>query len=185
MKKHLYFFVSILVFFAACTNGGDDRKPRERKAGVYGTTSPSQLYFKNMRSSYYYREPSPQKNTDIYRLRKFAQTSKRAIVYPVIVNNWIEDEAYLFLRKNDYPGLKEPLRFTCQSDSSSTQFKLAVPNKKEQYDIAEQLYECIAEGSKLYVHLAEGDSTLLYDDVRDRNNFIRVMKDYYRLIEQR
>ena len=68
----------------------------------FRTTEPSRLRFLNVRAAYYYRERPQDTKFDIYKLRKFKITKEKPLFIPVIVHNWLEDEAYLFFENNLY-----------------------------------------------------------------------------------
>ncbi len=151
----------------------------------YRTTDPSRLYFKNMRSVYYFRSRKPHSKKDIYTLKRTSRDRDRPLLYPTIINNWLEDEAYIFIEKNAYPYFpKDSLHITWQSSDSTGTFTLDIPTKKAQYEFAGALYEGLRQGHQLTFESEKGETVSLFDRHQDRKDFLIVMRDYYKLTER-
>ncbi|MEO1517791.1 MAG: hypothetical protein AAFV95_22410 [Bacteroidota bacterium] len=179
--KYIWYPLMIICFFACDT-------PQPKKGGgqgekIFRTTDPSRLYFRNIRSTHYYHERDVATDMDIYRLRRYSRTSKRPIVMPVIVNNWLQDEAYMLVEPNGYKGLADPLHIQVEKDTSIQPLVLSNPTKKGQYEFAAQLYSLLKDKESLEVKTEEGDFISIFNNMDDKNNFLTVMKDYYRLTE--
>jgi len=150
----------------------------------FRTTEPSRIYFNNMRSSYYYREQQPNTRIDLYRFRKFANATDRPLLSPIIVNNWMEDEAYIFIRKNEFEqGFSDTLTVKWESPADSGYYYLPLANKENQYQFAGQLYESLQKRHRLLVKNQAQKFVPLFDDYNDKQQFRTVLKDYYRLTE--
>ncbi|MEL6926847.1 MAG: hypothetical protein AAFO94_22595, partial [Bacteroidota bacterium] len=83
----------------------------------FRTTDPSRLYFSNMRSGSYFNRRKPNTKVDLYTLRKFSREKERPILYPIIVNNWLQDEAYVFIERNQYDAFKDSLKIRWEADT--------------------------------------------------------------------
>lgn len=180
MKKYL--IIGCLLTLFAC----DVPKAQKEFKGEqqYRTTDPSRLYFKNMRSVYYFRSRKPRSKKDIYTLKRASRDRDRPLLYPTIINNWLEDEAYIFIEKNAYPYFPEDsLHIRWQSVDSTGTFALGVPTKKAQYEFAGVLYDCLRQGHQLSFESKKGDTVSLFDRHQDRKDFLIVMRDYYKLTE--
>ena len=183
MKNNIL-FLTLWLLLAAC--GGQDGQ-QEDNAGdrTYRTTAPSLLYFKNMRSSYYTLNEQPRTRIELYRLRKFVQLSGEEIVLvPVIANNWMKDEAYLFLESPELgKGLASPItiRWEAQGDTGLYQLQPATIDK--QYELAMQLYKSLLEGHQIEALAADSTWAPIFTGKDSRSHFITSVRDYLRLTE--
>ncbi len=180
MKKFIYLLFCIS-FCWAC----DTKKPAKPFAGdrQFQTTDPARLYFKNIRSIAYYRTRKPPSEIDIYEARKSARTNKRPILYPQILDNWLDNEAYIFIEKNAFSKFVTPLTIKVESDSLLTTFEIAIFNKKNQYEFAGNMFQALKNGQVLSVKTKEGVFIPIFQNYQDKANFMMTMQDYYRLIE--
>lgn len=100
----------IFLLFAGCKEPTPSKPQDSKPTGLFATTAPSKIYFNNIRSIQYYRNRKPGTKLDVYRHKKFSMTNKRPIIYPLIIDNWMKDEAYLFVEQNTYPSFSDPLK---------------------------------------------------------------------------
>lgn len=153
---------------------------------LYRTTDPSRLYFNNIRSNVYYRERKPNTKIDIYKHRKLKVNRKEPLIQPKIVNNWLQDEAYIFIDKNNYlGGFTDTLTVEWRSDSTSGYHYLALANKKNQYDFARAIYESIEKRHRMRVKTLKDGMMPVFDDRTERVNFRTTLNDYYKLTERK
>lgn len=185
MRIWYTFFLLSTLIVGAC--GGEGPPPAE-DAGpktIFHTTPPSQLYFKNIRSTSYYSERKKHSEMDIYRLRKFSTTRKRPILYPLIIQNWLEDEAYLFVEPNDYLynfADKLPIRWL--EEGKEQQLTLPYRGKEEELAFAEAIYQALLAGHQLEIKVIDHGWVPLFKDGGDRQHFLITMRDYLRLTER-
>lgn len=151
----------------------------------FQTTAPSLLFFKNMRSAYYETQEQPQTRIELYRLRRFAtSSSQRPILIPIIANNWLADEAYLFIQPNAFEkGFAEPYTVFWEDDGTAGSRTLHPMDVNQQYEFALEVYERLAKGYALQALCADSTLAPIFDQQEDRLNFMTVVKDYLRLIE--
>ena len=180
MKKHIFLLIC-LVFNFGC------QQHKERKAFSgnlkFQTNDPARLYFKNIRSVAYYKTRKQHSELDIYQLKKKAQTDKRPIIHPIIVDNWIDNEAYLFLEKNEYQQFFDPLTVKVEQDTSMAIFEINVFNKNNQYEFANKIFAALKARQPLTVKNKAGAFVPIYDNYQDKSNFMTTMTDYFRFIE--
>jgi len=181
--RYIQIIFSISLLFGACNSPEPQKKYTGEK--LFRTTDPSRLYFNNIRSTAYYRKKSPHSETDMYRNRKLSFNNQRPIIHPIIVNNWMSDEAYIFIEKNEYLGGWSDtltIRWSIE-DSIGGKYLLPIPSRPEMYELAGKLYAAMKEGQLLEVKDAEGEFVPLLENQQDRSAFQTTMRDYYRLTE--
>jgi hypothetical protein len=184
MKNTLILLV-LPLFLLACSSS---EPPREvDTTSPYYVAPPSLLYFKNVRSAYYYQSRKPKTRVDMYKLRKFEYSRERPVLYPVIVNNWMEDQAYIFIEKNDFSqGFSDSLlvRWSKVEDTSGI-YALPFPSKDEQFRFARQLYQSLKQNHSLEVKTTKENWIPIFKDGQDRMNFMTTLRDYERLISRK
>ena len=180
MKINIFLVTYILFCFGCQQNGTPIAFSGNPK---YKTTDPARLYFNNIRSIAYYKTRKPHSKIDIYQLKKKAQTADRPIIHPMIVDNWLDNEAYLFLEKNDFPRFFDPLTIKTVQDTTMASFEIDVFNKGNQYDFAANIYEALKARQTLMVKDKEGQFIPILEHYQDKSNFMITMTDYFRLIE--
>lgn len=182
------FLVPVFLFlsaFTACTSPEPQREFTGDKQ--FRTTDPSRLYFNNIRSTDYYRERKPGTRIDLYRHRKLSFKDDRPVLHPVIVNNWMKDEAYIFIEKNPYRnGWSDTLTIRwSQGDTLSGYYELPLGTRPAMYEFAGKIYGAMKDKQTMEVKTAKGNFVPILRDGNDRSTFQMVMRDYYKLTEVR
>jgi hypothetical protein len=138
-----------------------------------------------MRSVYYETQEQPQTRIELYRLRRIGSNSpQRPLLIPVIANNWLADEAYLFIQPNAFEkGFAEPITVFWEDDGTTGTHSLQTMDINHQYEFALELYERLAKGYALQTLCADSSLTPIFDQQKDRVDFMTVVKDYLRLTE--
>ncbi|GAB5552226.1 MAG: hypothetical protein Sapg2KO_18170 [Saprospiraceae bacterium] len=183
----VFFSFLLLVSLSTCQN----KKAQEylsTEQSTFFVNDASHLYFKNVRAYYYNEKPGPGPNTaermNLYRLRKFSDTSDRPILYPIIVDNWIKDEAYLFIEGNDYNrGFKNPLTVLAIEANDTTTLELTRPTMDMQLTFTESLATSLEAGQELLVLDSTGTAVPIFTNKQDQLNFLTTIKDYKKLTE--
>ena len=181
MKNTLFLIIFIISLFS-CQHRKEERSRITNS--VFQTDDPSRIYFNNIRSINYYRTRKPNTDIDIYQLKKTVRTDERPIVRALILDNWMDKEAYVFVEKNEYPSFHEPLTVIIQGDNTVDTLQLAVFNKKNQYQFTEQVYHALTNRHPVAVKTKGGSFVPIYETYQDRNNFLTTLKDYYVLIDK-
>jgi len=180
MKKFIYLLICLSFLWTCESNKPPKAFNGERQ---FQTTDPARLYFKNIRSVAYYRTRKLHSEIDIYQVRKFSRTDKRPIIYPQILDNWLDNEAYIFVEKNAFPKFASPLTIKAESDSLSMTFDIDIFNKKNQYEFATNIFNSLKKGQELSVKTKEEAFVPIFQNYQDKSNFLMTMRDYYSLIE--
>jgi hypothetical protein len=136
---------------------------------------------------YYYQDSlapggKPSERMNIYKLRNFADTKDRPILYPLIIDNWIKDEAYLFLKTNHYP-IGEPITVLAIQEQDTTQVSLARATPDLQLALAQQIADFLEADQSIFVLDTAKQAVPLFQNRNDRRHFLTTVKDYRRLTE--
>jgi len=182
MKNPL--FLLLFLLFAACDAPPPDadRTPD----ALFSTSQSSRLYFKNMRAYYYRQEVQPNTKTDLYTLRKLTQADDQPVLLPVIADNWLRDEAYIFFDQKPNVGIAKPMQLRWEDASSAQRgmFTMEGQNAKQQYALAQWLYKHLTEGHKFSYLNTTNEWVDMLETREKRAGFLKTLQDYYALIEK-
>lgn len=182
MKKNIL-FSTLCILLAGCT-GPESTKSEASAGSPYRTTAPSLLYFKNIRSTYYEQSEQPGARIELYRLRQFSQPAKEPLLVPTIANNWLEDEAFIFLEPVDFgQPWARPITIRWQSRQDSGLYRLQPANTAKQYELALQLYESLQAGHQLNALTADSTWVPVMEDKNNQRYYLTTIRDYLRLTE--
>ncbi len=165
----------------------DTPKPQKEYTGKrqFRTTDPSRLYFKNMRSAYYFRSRRPNSKKDIYKLKKSSKDIDRPLLEPTIINDWMNDMAFVFMEKNKYKYFPDDddLNILWQHADSTGNFVWKSLTKEAQFEFAGAIYDGLLKGYNMSMISAKGDTIPFLDVHQDRKHFAVVMRDFYKLTQ--
>lgn len=180
--KNIFLGILVLLFFAC-----QHQEPQKVFEGEkqFRVLEPSRIYFNNIRSSSYYKRRQPKTNIDIYTHRKFSKTRNKPLIRPIIVHEWMKDEASIFIEKNDYPHFRDDFDIAWENaqDSTAGILQLKRRSRQKQYEFAGALYEKILAKCEFYITNTKGERIPLWSDRKDKSAFVATMRDYYKLTE--
>lgn len=183
MKKIIFLLCAVTLYW-----GCQQPEPQREFTGdeQFRTTDPSRLYFKNMRSVYYYLENKPHAKADIFWLKRYSKAKDRPILYAKIVNDWMRDEAYIFVENGFYPHFpSDSLKLLWEDTTQDTsgQIILGTRSRQNQYAFCGQVYDALTKGYAFTMVDARGDTIPIFEAGDDRTHFTTTVRDYYRLTE--
>ena len=142
----------------------------------FTTTDASELFFKNVRKSYYEVDERKDQGIDLYRLKKRNKKAEYALIEMAIVHNWRNDNAFIMITPNTYIGPTD--KMAVGKDTLSFQPK----SMPEQIQMAAIIYNGIIEN--LEFTLIRPDSTAPFlQDSDDREAIKVTVYDYLKLTE--
>lgn len=182
MKFSSILFQLVLVLLFSCQPVA--KTPAPPADARFRTTPPSKLYFNNIRSTAYTMTSDEATQTNHYQLRKWPDTGSTPFLLPVIIDNWLYDQAYLQL---NWIAIEEqptpPFRIRAFNSSNEQYFSIEDWTWKGQYDLGQQLYYALLKGQQL--QLIKSDSSLvpLFGDDETKSLFRITFQDYQKLTE--
>lgn len=179
IKWSKYLFLSIGIF--SCTIDQDKKVEREKL--LFKTGDDTELFFKNMRASYYDKEEREATRWEIYRHEDLYKNEDSLAINVAIILNVLHDEAYLLLEPGD--KLKEMEKINIYATDPKTagvdMISFDHPNKEGMLEFASQLYEAVQDRKKLML-LYQQDTIPILEGQERREAFRKTMADYYRLV---
>ncbi len=148
----------------------------------FSTTSSSLLYFKNVRSYYYNISPDEKAPFVLYRLKRRIRDSSRHYLQFIIVNNPLQDEAYLFAElspvSKKYPALS--VRF-----NNNEVFELpALLKNEDHYRLGAKVFNHLINNEKMYLCSGPDTLTELFAEKKTNLSAEIILEDYFKLTDK-
>ncbi len=174
-----FFAIFILLILIGCESGSVER---QQNGDVrFKTTAPSLIYFKNIKSLKYQINRDPQSQMDFYRPKAFMKATNLPIIYPVIVQNWLEDESYLvFEKKNIADSAKILVK---GKNGNSIELNWPSEDYVEQLAFIRKLEGLLKSNQNIEIKVAEGEVKSLDYSIPERTSFLIVIQDFLNLTE--
>lgn len=181
MKVLNIVFLSMLLL-ASCNPDRD--KAIDPDTPVFDTTDASELFFKNVRKTYYDLEDQHAHKMLIYRFAKRVQTEDRPVLNLNLVINWRKDEAYVMFEHNHFFELEGDKILSWYNEEGDKQDELfyTSTNIRNQFTMATKLYMAIKQGHTFKLQIGDETFDILATEA-EREAFRITMYDFYRLVE--
>lgn len=179
LKSFLIVLITIITSLSGCKIDRDKKVDRAKFQFEIGDDS--ELFFRNVRQIYYNRN-SPDGTWQAYRFSDRYTGNERPVILPVIVINWLKDEAYLLIDTNELLSEEDYLEIII-SDTATSKSDTVILNQRgreRMLEFGSQLYEAILANQKIDVKIKGEFLPVLNEDI-DREAFRVTMSDYYRL----
>ncbi len=179
LKSFLTGLVVIILILNGCKIDWDKKVDRSKFQFQMGDDP--ELFFRNVRQIYYDRS-SPDGTWQAYRFGDRYTGNERPVILPVIVINWLHDEAYLLIESNDILSEEDYLQIVVSEASMSTSDTLTLNERgrERMLEFGSRLYEALQANSKITVKSSGTFVPILTEEI-DREAFRVTMADYYRL----
>jgi hypothetical protein len=142
----------------------------------FSTANSSKMYFKNVRSYYYRIQEDKQSGFVLYRHKGFSYPENTDGMRLMIVENWREDEAYLFFEFSD-----DESAFFLKVATSDSLMPLNQVNTTLLYQSGKALYQAASKGQSHEVFSEFGISLPLPTERRYQRALQATLEDYFRL----
>lgn len=178
-SKTLFFLLLTSLGIFACKIDRD--KPVDRSKFLFTIGDDSELFFRNTRQIFYDRY-SPDGTWQAYRFSDRYTGNDRPVITPVIVINWIKDEAYLLIEANDVLANEEELQVIVIDPHKQIADTLTLRERgrERMLEFGSRLYEALQAKQNMLVRTHQEYLPFLTEDI-DREAFRVTMADYYRL----
>ena len=175
----LFFLISILVVACQPT----DPESISIEDIDFGTTDDSELFFKNVRQSYYDKQEVEAAGMDVFRMSDRNLTADYPLIHLAIAYNWRNDQAFLMVEPNEYIADPEGFRLLsiAPTGNDTTVINYAMGNMKDQVAFAHQLFRAIGGDAQLYIDV-DDKAIQVFDKFEDREVIRKTILDYYKLI---
>lgn len=177
------YFALLILILTACKI--DSEKSIDRDKFTFKTGDDTELFFKNMRQSYYDKEVNKAAKFDVFRHEDRVIGDDRPLLNLAIVINYLYDEAYLLVEPNAPLKDEDILKVRWATDQNGKTDEglivLETPNRKSMLEFTSQIYEVLQQNARFEVEINNEYVTVLGSD-DEREAFRVTVADYYRLI---
>lgn len=177
MKKML--FLIILLTEYSC------QIDRDKKANIedfnFKTGDDTEIFFKNMRQSYYHLEENKAAKFNVFRHEDRVTEADYPLLNLAIVINYMQDEAYLLLEPNDVLQDEEQMKVFWSGElNTSGEITLENYNRQEILEFTSRIYEALKKKADLYIEIEKNKVPVLKNE-NERETFRITVSDFYRL----
>lgn len=158
-----------LFLFSSCD--GDRKKKVDIENFEFSTTDASELYFKNIRESYYNIEEKD--GIKIFRFKAYDELDS-VWLKPIIVHHWRVDKAFLMLEFHPDVNPENII-----ISDSLTENSYQVVQIKDHLKLANDLYNQLLEEKDPNILLADTKKQL-FNQKLEKSNFSLVLYDFFR-----
>lgn len=177
MKK-MVFIIPLLLFFS-CNLDKDTLV--DRKKFSFKTGDDTELFFKNVRQSYYDLEENKAAKFNVFRHENRVKEADHPLLNAAIVVNFMNDEAYILLEPNEQLVDLDKLHLFWSADmDQGGEIVLNNYNREEMLEFASQVYEAIRMHAKFNIEM-DGERVPVLTNEAERKAFRVTLSDYYRL----
>lgn len=157
-----------------------DERPDKLEQASFDTTESAELYFKNVRSFYYYSKEEAEGVLYVYRLKSIFSDTVPTLPF-ALYNNWRTNETFIRLDSAYFHGK----RFDAVIADSAGVVTDTIPFPKayneSQYLFARDVFRAIEANRRLTVLFEENKSLVTESQV---TSIKTTLKDYFKLLDK-
>lgn len=179
INKVLLFLLSLTLL--ACQS--DKPEPISIEDIDFMTNDASEIFFKNVRQSYYDKQEIAAAGMDVFRMSARNLEADYPLIHLAIAYNWRNDQAFLMVEPNariTNPEEFELWRINAASQDTAV-IRYAMGNMKDQVTFAHHLFQALMAEDQLYFNDGQV-SQPIFDKFNDREVLRKTILDYYKLI---
>jgi hypothetical protein len=176
-KLHLVITLMCVIIIQGCTLDSDTGVDRSRF--TFKTGDDTEIFFKNVRQSDYDLEVNTAAKFNVFRHEERILTDTLPWIYPAIVINYLQDEAYILLEPS--PKLADADVWEVVIGPEADTLRLETPNRENNLEFATRIFESLREGKS--IRIRSGNEFVPFLEQPDASEAFRItMSDYYRLV---
>lgn len=152
----------------------------------FSTTSSSVLYFKNVRSYYYYIDAREKAPFVLYRLKRGSHDTLQPAIRFMIIENTPAGEAYIFAEPNAALLQFDSVRLGLPAGNAYEREEVLLNNLNNEghFQLAARVYARLLKHEQIYLMSRKDTIRSLYSSKRKRLNAETVLEDYFNLVNK-
>lgn len=182
VKLAHWFFIWLAGMFALVWLTQPDERPDKLEEISFSTTSPSELYFKNVRSFYYRLTEESEGILNAYRLKSLYDSDEEILLPFVIYHNWRTKEAYIRLDTNYLMAQESAAHLLIDHAQSADSIRFPDFTHDSQFSFARAVYRAIRDEKDILI--SGSDNRMVALSGQNRISAKRILTDYFKLIEK-
>ncbi|MTI41138.1 hypothetical protein [Fulvivirga lutimaris] len=173
--------IAFLLFLIITGCKIDDDKTIDRDKLTFKIGTDTQLFFKNVRQSYYDLEENKAAKFNVFRFSDRSKNPEERVLNLAIVVNYLQDEAYLLIEPSEAIGNENiELRAQHPNNGDVKGAILNEMNREAMLNFCTDVYELLVQGYQFEIKVGEEWRPVL-DNHEAKEAFRITVSDYYRL----
>lgn len=149
----------------------------------FHTLESNDLYFKNIRSFYYFQKTDSASDFELYQLKSLANNYPNLPITPILIRNWRFDESYLHFQTDTALFANDSVWIYFEDNQQLTDSSLVFPvNSFGQYATAVKLWNKVNQGTKVYAWVHPKKKQYLFAEQNEQKHLLTILKDYFKLV---
>ena len=175
--------ILLVTIFCLTSCHPDKNKPVDLEKLRYQSTDASEIYFRNMRRSYYEIEENKEAAIDLYTLSGYDEFDQ-AYLIPTIAFNWRNDFVAIMLNQSDKLENEENLVVLFENEKGSQKLLLNEGDISTQTTVAVKVYNGILKNDEIFLVLNRQKQALFRNN-EEKELFRITIFDFLRFVEMR
>ncbi|MEQ9166835.1 MAG: hypothetical protein RLO12_11295 [Fulvivirga sp.] len=173
--------IAFLLFLIITGCKIDDDKTIDRDKLTFKIGTDTQLFFKNVRQSYYDLEENKAAKFNVFRFSDRNVNQEAWVLNLAIVVNYLQDEAYLLVEPSEAIGSENiELRTQHPNKGDVKEVGLNEMNREGMLNFCTDVYELLVQGYQFEIKAGE-EWKPIFDTHQAKEAFRITVSDYYRL----
>jgi len=175
--------LSIWMIFSLAACHPDKNTPVDLDKLSFKSTDASEIFFRNMRRSYYNKEENKEAAIELYTLTGYEKIGA-ASLKPTIAYNWRNDFVAVMLNKSEELSNQETLVLLFETSDGQEKLILNETDVKTQTTVAIKLYNSILNKHEIFL-VRERQKEPLFKNNEEKDFFRITIFDFLRFVEMR
>ena len=169
----------LLLIISGCKLDADKKIERDKLTFKIGTDT--QLFFKNVRQSYYDLEENKEARFNVFRFSERSINPHETVLNLAIVVNYLQDEAYLLVEPSEALANEAIiLKAEHATTKDTVSLNLEEVNRESMLELCTDVYELLVQGYEFQIK-EDGMWKPIFNTPQTKNAFRVTVSDYYRL----
>lgn len=179
------FTLLLALLFTGCQSA-EDLPPAPPLDKRFHTSSPSRLYFNNIRSTSYKLTELPKQYINTYQLATWPDTTANPYLAATIIDNWLHDQAYIKVEwRSIAQQVSPPWQLHVQWNDQNDTLTLESDRWPDHYELVQDLYPLLAKNNASFqLLLSDRSSLTVLEDASVRRLFRTTWQDYSKLTDR-
>lgn len=160
----------------------DGNRQVDRDRFTFNTGDDTEIFFKNVRQSYYDLEENKAAQINVFRFSDRLITEDQPVINLAIVHQYVNDKAFILVERNEwFDDQTGPLQLeSTLKNGTITEIDLETMNKDAMLEFATRVYEDLQQGAEFKL-IQKGERIPIFTDKKEREAIRITLSDYYRL----
>lgn len=149
----------------------------------FHTLESTDLYFKNIRSYYYYTKVDSASGFELYQFKALANNFPNTLITPILIRNWRFDESYLHFQVDTAQLNTDSVWLYFEQNNQLVDSSLVFPaNNFGHYNTAALMWNLVNQGCAVYAGVHPNKKQPIFASTEEQKHLLTLLKDYFKLV---